>query len=285
MPTILKSVVVFLGSRTLLGCICRQVQSDSQQPHILLSEKQHLNMASRARVWCYQLSDYVIAFNAKFNQAILSAMKSDDPLVRREGFDLFRRGLQRMYKPSDSATAATAKKTDPKAETCYVCIFNPLSILSHQKFEGYLALGTRHITDTISPTLLEEFARLIPQTRAAIEEKYDERFESIEEVVNSLLRTVLHLYDPLGWPIPHSLPPICVFGYNKSTGFSTRTGLKPTVDRWSDSVQRFNTNVPRTAAAASEKETMSHHDPTTIDHGDSNADMCFKDLGCDLVVQ
>ena len=149
--------------------------------------------------------------------------------------------------------------------------------MSKERFEEYLALGTKQ-TDTISPTLLEEFARLIPQTRAAIEEKYDERFERDEEVIASLLRAVLYLHDPQGWPIPHSLPPICSFFYNKRTGFSIRTRLKSTVDRWNESLHRYNT-VGTTAAA--EKGAISHPLPNDIEHGDSKAETCFKDLASD----
>jgi hypothetical protein len=192
-------------------------------------------MAAQARVWSYQAGKHVIAFKPKFNQIVLTAMKSEDCVVKRDGFDLFRRGLGKIYKPKACGDNSNFKDD---SEVIYVCVFDSASIMTKQQFEGYLALGQNE-TDTISSSLLAKFADLVPNTRAAIHEAYDERFERNEEVLASLLRTVLYLYDPETWPIPHSLPPICAYQFSKGVGFTTRARLKPsTLTRWNEALQR-----------------------------------------------
>jgi len=202
-------------------------------------------MASQARVWCYQAGGYIIAFKPKFNQVVLKAMQSADPTIKRNGFDLFRRGLCKIFKPRSS-------HDQDNSEIVYVCIFNPTNIMTKQHFERYLALGTKD-SEVINASLLAKFAGIIPNTQAAIQEAYADRFERNEEVLASTLRAVLHLYDSQTWPMPQSLPPICAFQYNKGFGFSTRARLKPTLERWNEALQR-NARSPEGSISCNQEE-------------------------------
>ena len=173
--------------------------------------------------WSDQAKDHVIAFKPKFNRIVLDAVQSNDLAVKQGGFDLFRRGLRKIYKESIQNNSK---------EQIYVCIFDSMRIISKQKFQRYLALG-QHETDTITSALLARFAGLVPTTRAAIDESYKERFKQNEQVIASLLATVLCMVDHETWPIPQSLPPIYAFRYSPHCGFPTRSKIESAdLTRW-----------------------------------------------------
>lgn len=216
-------------------------------------------MASQARVWCYQTKSYVIAFKKKFNQIVLSAMKSNDPVTRRDGFDLFSRGLRKIFRPTAAAAQPAQSKPQSTCEAVYSCIFVPLHVMTKQRFKRLIELGATS-TDTITATQLAEFSSLVPQTRAAMEEMYDHRFERNEELLASLLRAVLHLYDPEAWPILDSLPPICSFRYSKGAGLTMRTGagLKFNLDQWNSALHRCDHCNSRSSLHRSTSEWLYH---------------------------
>jgi len=216
-------------------------------------------MASQARVWCHQARDYVIAFKHRFNKIVLAAMKSNDPVIRRDGFDLFSRGLRKIFKSTAATTQHARNESQSVCEVAYTCIFDPLHVMTKRHFEGLLELGATS-TDTITATQLAEFSSLVPQTRAAMEEMYDQRFERIEELLASLLRAVLHLYDPEAWPILDSLPPICSFRYSKGAGLTMRTGagLKFNLDQWNSALHRCDHCNSRSSLHRSTSEWLYH---------------------------
>jgi hypothetical protein len=161
----------------------------------------------------------MIAFKSKFNRIVLAAMQSNDPAVKQNGFALFKRGLRKIYTPHGSAP----RNSSDSATLVYTCIFDPLHVMTKQKFDEYQSLGDKQ-TDAITPSLLKTFADLVPSTQAVKDEMINHRLNNAEEVLRSLLQMVLYMCDANTWPIPESLPSL--FQYHQGVGFTKRATSK-----------------------------------------------------------